>query len=160
MDGLPTFQMLYDSIQKKDVSRPKKGIYPYDYVKGETFEDVDKLMLNTIKPIESDFKSLLQTYGVFREGCADDDSIFQCATDTAKEYERFLADWDSFSCTNLKDYTMQKMKLDVCIVADVFERFRSGCYEKYKIDPAHCYSTPGLTCAAGMKYTCEGDYPL
>ena len=44
---------------------------------------------------------------------------------------------------------------NVCfdIIADVFENFRDNCLEAYGLDPAHYYTTPGLTWDAMLKYT-------
>ena len=44
-------------------------------------------------------------------------------------------------------------KLDVLILSDVFENFRELCLKHYEIDPAYCYSAPGLSWNAGLKYT-------
>ena len=42
-------------------------------------------------------------------------------------------------------------KLDVLILADVFENFRDLCSKHYEIDPAYCYSSPGLSWNAGIE---------
>ena len=39
------------------------------------------------------------------------------------------------------------------ILTDVFENFRNICLKYYEIDPAYCYSAPGLSWNAGLKYT-------
>ena len=36
-------------------------------------------------------------------------------------------------------------KLDVLILADVFENFRDLCLKHYEIDPAYCYSAQELS---------------
>ena len=43
--------------------------------------------------------------------------------------------------------------MDVCLLADVFENFRSICLEQYGSDPAHYYSSPGLSWDALLKKT-------
>ena len=48
---------------------------------------------------------------------------------------------------------MLYQKLDVLILSDVFENFRDLCLKYYEIDPAYCYSAPGLSWNAGLKYT-------
>jgi len=48
---------------------------------------------------------------------------------------------------------LKYLKLDVCLLTDVYENFRKTCLENYAIDPCYCYSTPGLTWQAGLKYT-------
>ena len=39
------------------------------------------------------------------------------------------------------------------LFADVFENFRDQCLKAYGLDPAHYYTTPGLTWDAMLKYT-------
>ena len=45
------------------------------------------------------------------------------------------------------------MKTDVTLLADVFENFRNLCMEQYGLDPAHYYTSPGLSWDALLKKT-------
>ena len=45
------------------------------------------------------------------------------------------------------------LKSDVLLLADSFEKFRDVNLRYFNIDPCHCYSAPGLTWQAGLKYT-------
>ena len=45
------------------------------------------------------------------------------------------------------------MKTDVTLLADVFENFRNLCQEQYGLDPAHYYTSPGLSWDALLKKT-------
>ena len=53
--------------------------------------------------------------------------------------------WDSFGCTSIGDYHDLYNKTDVLLWADVFETFRKTCLAQYKLDPAHYYTSPGLS---------------
>ena len=45
------------------------------------------------------------------------------------------------------------MKADVALLADVFENFRNLCQEQYGLDPAHYYTSPGLSWDALLEKT-------
>ena len=45
------------------------------------------------------------------------------------------------------------MKTDVALLADVFENFRNLCQEQYGLDPAHYFTSPGLSWDALLKKT-------
>ena len=45
------------------------------------------------------------------------------------------------------------MKLDVLLLADVFENFRRTCMQYYKLDPCHYFTSPGLSWDAMFKMT-------
>jgi len=55
----------------------------------------------------------------------------------------------------LGEYADLYLKLDVLLLADVFESFRTKCLDVYKLDPAHYYTTPGFTWDAMLKKTGE-----
>ena len=56
-------------------------------------------------------------------------------------------------CRNLGDYHNLYVATDTLLLAEVFENFRKVCQEKYGLDPAHYYSTPGLSWDALLKKT-------
>ena len=53
----------------------------------------------------------------------------------------------------LEDYHNLYNKLDVLLLADVFENFRDICIENYNVDPAHYYTALGLPWDAALKIT-------
>ena len=60
---------------------------------------------------------------------------------------------ETFSCETLGDYHDLYLKIDVTLLADVFQTFRRTCKNAYKLDPLHYYTTPGLPWDALFKYT-------
>jgi len=42
---------------------------------------------------------------------------------------------------------------DILLLADVFENFKKTCLEYYKLDPAHYFTSPGLSWDAMLKMT-------
>ena len=45
------------------------------------------------------------------------------------------------------------LKSDVLLLADVFENFRDVCLNNYGLDPAWCYTAPGLAWDACLQHT-------
>ena len=120
---------LFEDLKYHDGGRSFKGVFPYDY-----FDSLEKLNSTTFPP-KKEFYSIL-----YQKDISD------------KEYEHGKKIFDKY-CKTFKDYLMIYQKLDVLILSDVFENFRKLCIKEYKIDPAYCYSAPGLTWNAGLKYT-------
>ena len=53
----------------------------------------------------------------------------------------------------LEHYHDIYLKSDVLLLADVFETFRDTCMKHYSLDPAHFYTSPGLSWQACLKKT-------
>ncbi|XP_043471597.1 uncharacterized protein LOC122504515 [Leptopilina heterotoma] len=100
----------------------RKGVFPYEY-----FDSKSKLDETELPPIEKFYSTL------YDAGISDD------------EYAHAQNVWTEFDCKNLYDYVHLYMKTDVLLLADVFENFRVECVKAYGLDPAHYYTTPGLT---------------
>jgi hypothetical protein len=108
----------------------RKGIYPYDYV------DNEEKMSEIILPPKEAFYNIL-----------NDEHI------TDDEYSHAVKIWETFQCKDLGDYHDLYLRTDVLLLADVFENFRNLCLSVYKLDPAHYYTSPGLSWDAMLKYT-------
>ena len=108
----------------------KKGIYPYEYM--DSWERFSETRL----PDKEKFYSKL-----------NDEHI------TDEEYAHAKTVWDAFECKTLGDYHDLYVKTDVALPADVFENFRNICQEQYGLDPAHYYTSPGLSWDALLKKT-------
>jgi hypothetical protein len=108
----------------------KKGVYPYEYMSswGRFWETV-------LPPIKA-FNSQLTGEGI-----------------SEAEYQHALKVWETFSCQNLGDYHYLYFKTDVLLLADVFQNFRKTCQGQYGLDPAHYYTSPGLSWDAMLKKT-------
>ncbi|XP_076384059.1 uncharacterized protein LOC143261653 [Megalopta genalis] len=61
--------------------------------------------------------------------------------------------WSRFGIQTLGQYSDLYLKLDVLLLADVFENFREKSLENYKLDPAHYYTLPGFEWDAMLKLT-------
>ena len=108
----------------------KKGVYPYEYI--DSFERFNEKSL----PEKEKFYSKLNGKEI-----------------TEEEYEHAKKVWEKYECKTIGDYHDLYLKTDVTLLADVFEIFRKTCLEKYGLDPAHYYTSPGLSWDALLKKT-------
>ena len=109
----------------------KKGIYPYEYM-----SEWEKFKETRLPPKEA-FYSKLNMAGVKDE-----------------DYEHARSVWKEFEIKNLGEYHDLYLKMDVILLANVFEAFRDICLKNYGLDPAHFYEAPGLAWKACLKCIC------
>ena len=108
----------------------RKGVYPYSY-----FTDFTKFSETSLPPKSAFYNDLNNT------------SI------SDSEYERAQNVFTSFNMEFLSDYHDLYLITDILLLADVFQVFRNMCLSYYHIDPAHCYTTPGLSWQAALRMT-------
>ena len=70
---------------------------------------------------------------------------------TEKEYEHAEKVREECGLKTLGDYHDLYVETDATLLADVFENFRTLCYNRYELDPAHYYTTLGLAWDALLK---------
>jgi len=108
----------------------KKGIYPYEYM------DSWERFAETRLPDKEKFYSKLTGEHI-----------------TDEDYAHAQAVWEAFGCKTQGDYHNLYVETDVALLADVFENFRNLCQEQYGLEPAHYYTSPGLSWDALLKKT-------
>ena len=59
--------------------------------------------------------------------------------------------FNHFDMTDLRDYHKFYLLTDVLLLAEVFDNFRDLCLQHYGLDPAHNYTSPGLSWQAALK---------
>ena len=114
------FGKMYTADQIQLLKR--KGIFPYEYVTSLNIPEEGEL------PAKEGFHSSLYDRDI-----------------SDKEYQEAREVWERFDIKSLGEYSDLYLKTDVLLLADVFENFRDNCLEAYDLDPAHYYTTPGLT---------------
>ena len=108
----------------------KKGVYPYDYMNSfKKFED------NRL-PKKEDFFSIMNNEHI-----------------TDEEYQHAQNVWKTFNLKTMGEYHDLYLKSDILLLADVFENFRKACQQYYGLDPAHYFTSPGLSWDAMLKMT-------
>ena len=108
----------------------RKGIYPYEYI-----DSWDRFEEKTLLPVRS-FYSKLNMFGV-----------------SDQDYEHACKVWRDFEIKNLGEYHDLYLQTDIILLANIFEAFRKVCLDNYGLDPAHCYTAPGLAWKACLKKT-------
>lgn len=108
----------------------RKGVYPYEYM-----DDFKRFSEKELPPKEA-FHSKLNLSSISDE-----------------DYKHAQNVWNALSEKKLGHYHDIYLKSDVLLLADVFETFRDTCMKHYSLDPAHFYTSPGLSWQACLKKT-------
>lgn len=108
----------------------RKGVFCYDYI--NSWQKLNETSLPSKKAFHSELKE-----------CDISD----------KDYEFAQSVWSKFNIKTLGEYSNLYMKTDILLLADVFENFRATCFNIYELDPAHYYTSPGLSFDAMLKHT-------
>ena len=87
-------------------------------------------------PTKDEFFSILTQEGISNE-----------------QYQHAQQLWDTFKMKSMGEYHDLYLKSDVLLLADVFENFRGTGLQCYKLDPAHHFTSPGLSWSAMLKMT-------
>lgn len=119
-----------DLEQEKIALLLQKGIFPYDFV-----DDYDKLNMTEL-PSKDKFYNRLND-----------------STISDEEYNLAKTVWNEFDIKDLGEYSDLYLKIDVLLLADVFQNFRTTCLRLYGLDPAQYYTPPGLSWDAMLKFT-------
>ena len=69
------------------------------------------------------------------------------------DYEHAQKVWKEFKMKNLGEYHDLSLMTDVLLLSNMFQAFKNTCLEYYKLDPAHFYTSSGLTWQACLNKT-------
>ena len=133
LDKFPETELLkkeYPNLTQDLIMR--KGVFPYAY-----FDHLNKLNETCLPSIDK-FKNDLTG-----EECSSDD------------YSHAQLAWTKFDCKTFGDYMIAYLKLDVFLLADVFEEFRRVALDEDKLDPVHFVSLPAMSFKSAFKMTKE-----
>ena len=108
----------------------RKGVYPYEYM-----DSWDRFNETRLPPIDK-FYSKLNGVGINED-----------------DYKHATNVWNEFDIKNLGEYHDLYLRTDVVLLANVFVEFRNTCMKHYGLDPANCYTSPGLAWKACLKKT-------
>ena len=134
---LDSFQFMASSLERSADNHPKdkfnytkkKRVYPYDIM------DSSQKFGDRQLPPKSSFYSILTDEGISDE-----------------QYGHTQKVWDIFGVKTIRDHHDLYLKSNILLLADV-ENFRKTCLQYYKLDPAHYFTSPGLSWDAMLKMT-------
>ena len=101
----------------------RKGFFPYNYL--DSFQNFSA----PFPAFGPDWKNMLSRKIEISE----------------KHYTQALAMYNLFACKDFGDYHDLYLRIDVFILADVFETFRNVRLKVYNLDSAHFFSAPNLS---------------
>ena len=133
LDQFPATETLrkeYPNLTNEIIKR--KGVFPYAYF--NKLSKLDKTCLPSIEKFKNDLSG---------EDCSPD------------EYHHAQLAWNQFHCKTFGDYMTAYLKLDVFLLADVFEAFRRMALDEDKLDPVHFVSLPAMSFKSAFKMTKE-----
>lgn len=123
----------------------RKGVFPYNYA-----DSWDKLNEKHLPEKSYFYKGLGDPSMVSPE---NETFPYQYEPIDDSEYEHAVNVWSKFNCTDLGSYSDLYLKIDILLLCDTFENFRTLCIDNYGLDCAHYFSLPGFTFDAMLKYT-------
>ena len=107
----------------------RKGVFPYDW-----YDSSEKLLATALPPKDAFFSRL--------SGHVSEE-----------DYTHALRVWDAAGCTTFEEYLALYLKLDVVLLSDIFEAFRTRCHSLFSLDPCHYYTLPGFAWDAMLRMT-------
>ena len=84
----------------------------------------------------------------FKEKLPSKEKIYSsltCKKISDKEYNHVANVWNKFEMERMKEYHDLRLKCDVLLLTDVFEKFRNNSLKTYGLYPNHYLSEPGLS---------------
>ena len=130
-ENMTKFKYLQQEMDGNVELLTRKGVYPYSYM-----DSWEKFDVPTQKLRKEHFKNDLTG-----DDISDSDYLF------------YKSVCKQFKLETLRDYHDLYLKTDVLLLADVFENFRKVSLEYYGLDPAHYFTSPGLSWDACLKMT-------
>ena len=126
------FQIIaqYEPAEERCELLMHKGIYAYEYM-----DSWEQFVEPVLPPKDAYYSKLSEAH-------VDDE-----------DYAHAQKVWKAFNCKNLREYSDLYSRTNVLLLADVFETFRKTCLRQYSLDPAHYYTSPGLSWDALLKKT-------
>ena len=80
-------------------------------------------------------------------------SSIKLETISEEEYKQTKEIYDKLEFKNIKDYLDTYLKSDITLLCDIFENFRKGIWDKFKLDCTKYISSPSLSKDCMLKFS-------
>ena len=114
-----------------------KDAYPFEWV-----VSYGKFNYQELPPKECFYSSI-------KDGKRDNDNGYV----SNEQYLHLQNVWNTFDFNTFRDFHNHYLKIDVFLLAYIFEKFISTSLKNYNLDPCHYFSAPGLSWEAMLKTT-------
>ena len=105
----------------------RKGVFPYEYI-----DNISRLNETKLPDRDKFYSSLSGQHA------------------SLDDYNFALNLFKEAKCKTIKDYMQLYLKVDVLLLAEVFENFRDVIFDNYGLDPAQFLTTPSLAMQAAL----------
>lgn len=131
LSDYPILRSCFNHLQPEKIKiLTKKQIFPYEWM-----DSLEKLKEKKL-PLIDDFYSSLNGEGISEE-----------------DYNHAKKVWDELNIKNFAEYIELYMKIDILLLADIFEEFCNNSVNAYGLDPCYYYTAAGLSWDAMLKIT-------
>ena len=130
----------------------------YQFLNDSLAEAVRRLSDLPITKDEFNNGLIMQTKGIFPYSFATSLQVLESTTTlppiwekvTDKEYKLAQDIWNQSGCRNLLEYMLVYLKLDVTLLADVFQQFREKSILENQLEPLNFFGVPGMAWASAL----------
>ncbi|XP_046570763.1 uncharacterized protein LOC124279013 [Haliotis rubra] len=149
---LDSYKFLQSSLDALTQNLLKKGADSFVYLKEQFPQHVDLLTRKLPFPYEH-----MDSWETLNETCLPSKEAFYSSLTeqgvSEDDYAFAHQLWHTFQCQSMSDFMRLYVTVDVLLLTDVIETFRTGCLADYGLDICHYYSMPGFCLDAAMKIT-------
>ena len=127
----------------------------------ESLAEVVKTLNNNLPITRAEFNNnglVMSSKGIFPYNFATSLQVLQTTTQlppiwsdvSESDYNEAQNIWTQMGCRTLLDYMMIYLKLDVTLLADVFQQFRLKSIEHNRLEPLRFFGVPGMAWASAL----------
>eukprot|EP00732_Lithocolla_globosa_P000147 Lithocolla_globosa_v1_NODE_30_length_9033_cov_22.154583.p1 type:complete len:645 gc:universal NODE_30_length_9033_cov_22.154583:4840-2906(-) len=154
---IDTFQFLSSSLSKlvDNLYEEGKGAQKFTNTISEFPNDPEGLKL-LMRKIPYPYEYMSSEEVLDRSEIIAQDKFYDSLNErhmSNADYDHYLKIMNHFKFNNNREYHDLYLKLDVCLLADVFENMRSDGIKKYSLDPVKYLTLPSYSWDAMLKMT-------